>query len=117
MIAHELVQDILNNSQGNFAMRGMSIWKQERLAEYYAAVALRKKDPTFTLSRKVEEYLNGGYDILGAYRQHYMRGNLLVSYLVEIRGFQVSEILKLSETEAALFASMLEWYQHSQRGQ
>jgi len=119
-VAHELGHLIISRMLGRNRWKNLPHWKQEGLPEYVANIAAVKADSTQSLSRRYEILQDDGVwsrtaagKQYGWDRIHY-EAELLVEYLIEIRGLTMEEIASDGVTKADVLAEIAAWTKRQQ---
>ena len=111
VVAHEIAHFNSVHALGLRAHMGQPLWKSEGWAEYQANLAAIRSDPDYDLRSRIELLLDDGYwgrpDGL-ARRQ--WESQLLVEFLGQIKGYDLTDIVKDEVTESSTREQMMDWY-------
>jgi hypothetical protein len=114
-ITHEMVHHYILNSLDLWTSSSIPFWKNEGFTEYGTHINYIKNDSTTSLASRIDEMLNDhiwmGHD--RAVRDAY-KWELMVEYLIEIRGYKRAEIMQDSVTYAGTYSAMIDWYKDKQ---
>lgn len=115
-IAHEIAHLQAARELGLQRTRSLPAWKNEGWADYSAHRVRIREDPSYDLAERLD-LLQDETDWRGSYpaidRRHF-RWQLLVEFLVEVRGLSFGDLVADSLTEDDTWAELTSWHTRQQ---
>ncbi|MDX1639695.1 MAG: hypothetical protein R3281_17160 [Balneolaceae bacterium] len=109
ILAHELTHTLITDRLGYFGSRNLAGWKREGYAEYVASGSIRSEDSTYSLVERVSSVLNGQYGEVPPARRQYIRDQLVVEYLLDIRDWSLLQLINSPVSEDEVYREMVSW--------
>lgn len=112
VIAHEIAHSNVIKALGLRTALGLPAWKSEGYADYQAALAGARADRSYELADRIDlltddSFWGSGHSIS---RKLY-EWHLLVEFLAEEKGFDLSDLIDEAVTEASARREMMAWYE------
>jgi hypothetical protein len=114
VLAHEITHQYIKDEIGYIKNYRLAPWKREGYAEYGANIGMIREDSTASLKNRIEAYLNNRYwENPGSIERDYYKSELMVEFLSEIKGYNLTDIMDDSVKHDETFNDMLVWYKNS----
>lgn len=112
VLAHELTHQYIEDEIGFIRTNRLPLWKLEGYTEYGAHIGFIREDSTATLENRIDGLLEIRYwNDPDGYARNVYKGELMVEYLSEIKGYSLSEIMDDSVTYEDTYDKLMEWYE------
>jgi len=114
VLAHELTHQYIEDEIGFIRTNRLPQWKLEGYSEYGAHIGFIREDSTATLENRIDGLLENRYwNDPNGYARNVYKGELMVEYLSEIKGYSLADIIHDSVTYENTYNQMLEWYENN----
>lgn len=110
-LSHELMHVLTTSELGFFSSWFLADWKREGYAEYGATLYNRQRDSTYTLSDRINRYMDGYYDELSENQQSYIRSGIIVEYLLDIEQTGFDQLMNADMSADTIYHRMQQWNQ------
>lgn len=109
ILAHELTHVLFTDQLGMFKSPDLASWKREGYAEYAASKYLKHQDTTYSFSANVNKYFAGEYKDVKPSRRHYIKNELIVEYLLDVKNVLISRFFTRSFALDTLLSELQDW--------
>lgn len=110
IISHEIFHTFISETVGFWRARALPSWKVEGYAEYAATRYAIRNDSSDRFRVRVSRLFEPGF--LAAYplRRHYYQSQLLVEFLIEVKGLNFAAIMADGTNETETLKALHKWY-------
>lgn len=109
VLAHELTHVLITNHVGMFASPDLPSWKREGYAEYAASRYVKEQDSSYSFKEYAGHFFSDEYDEVELARQHYIKYELIVEYLLDVKELAVADLLSQSHQKDTIFNELKQW--------
>ena len=110
---HEIVHTLVKKRLGYWGARGLPHWKREGYPEYAAVAERLADDPHKGLPERLAQFERLLQEGIGPIREQYVRGQLMVEYLMRVEGWSFDELVEADLASDDVFAALELWARSS----
>jgi len=107
--AHELMHVLITNRLGMLDSKDLPTWKREGYAEYAASIKQKREDASYTLRKRAGDYFSGAYDHVVAGRRYYIRNEMIVEYLSEVKKIGFDSLMTRDINPSGIETEIKKW--------
>lgn len=111
VIAHEVVHFNVIKAHGYRAAMAMPVWKSEGYAEHQASLAAIRADSTYSFVERIDLLRDDLFWSQSSYARQLFEWQLLVEYLIDVQGVDLTGLMQANVTEAGTRERMLAWHE------
>ncbi|MDR8394268.1 hypothetical protein NC796_24180 [Aliifodinibius sp. S!AR15-10] len=115
IITHELMHVLITRELGMLDSRKLPDWKREGYAEYGASLHSKSQDTSYSFRKNVNAFLNGYYDEVKPIHRVYLKHELMVEYLITVKGITFSRLMNVTFNQDAIWQELKAWMQQNHR--